>query len=130
VRSSPRQRLVNSLTAYDAHSATETRHAHRNQRAINSLRTESALRHAHRPELRVHAVLANDHRTSTVNVDTDILSIQRASLSCEEEQACDGPSLNRLGPHGRRGPAPSSHQLCMPIEPRIRVEGLWSGQSE
>ena len=34
VRSSHRQRLVNSPTDYDGHSATESRHAHRNQRQI------------------------------------------------------------------------------------------------
>jgi hypothetical protein len=55
-----------------------------------------------RSSVLARAVLAHNHRASTMKVDPDILSIHRGLPSSNEELLCEAPSLNRLGPHGER----------------------------
>jgi hypothetical protein len=75
------------------------------------------IRHADRSQLLARRVLPHDHRTPTMKVDPDILSIRRGLPSSEEEMVCGTPSLQQeLGTLTRSGgPAPSSQQLGVSV---------------
>jgi len=52
---------------------------------------EGIIRDAHRPELLARRVLPDDHRTSTMKVNPDILSIQMGLPSSEEDTVVKSP---------------------------------------
>src|SRR5262249_47267388 len=87
------------------------------------------IRHTNRRKLLARRVLANDHGTSTMKVDPDILSIHRGLPSSEEDMLLVKPRVSTDSDLTRSGgPAPSSHQLWgSPVASVGRVWALHAG---
>jgi hypothetical protein len=65
----------------------------------------------------VHRV---DHRTATMQIDPDVMSIQRGLPSSEDDLVCEAPSLDDSDPHEERKP----HSFTASVLARA-VEASW-----